>query len=244
MVGTASQGTENHDKDPVFSVAVIGTDTGVGKTRVSALLVRGLRALGRRVWIHKPVACGGWAEGTAEDGRVLAGLLADGQPLASVCPFQFPEPASPHLSAAAAGVAVTLAALLANLQRVRGDDHDLVVEGVGGLLVPLTPTRQTVADLCVASRLPALVVTRPHLGTLNHTALTVVAARAAGIPLLGLVINAHQPVLPGLATDHAVRELTEICGLPVLAELPYGPEPAMETALALARAVLRLPARR
>jgi dethiobiotin synthetase len=202
------------------AVAVIGTDTGVGKTRVAELLVHGLRQLGRRVWIHKPVACGGFDGSTSEDGRALAALCGDGQDPLTVCPRQFREPASPHLAAAAEGQALSLTELLAGIAAVRGP-HDLVVEGIGGILVPLTPARETVLDLLVAARLPALVVTRPHLGTLNHTALTVLAARARGLPLVGLVVNAAQPCPPGLASERAASELTALTGLPVLAEIAY-----------------------
>jgi dethiobiotin synthetase len=223
-----------------LAVAVIGTDTGVGKTRVVEQLVRGLRAAGRKVWVHKPVACGGWGAGQAEDGRALAALAGDGQSLEGICPFQFPEPASPHLAAAAAGSALALDGLATRIATLRGD-HDLVVEGVGGLLVPLTPRRETLCDLLVAAGLPALVVTRPQLGTLNHTALTVAHARRAGVPLLGLVVNASQPVDDSLATRSAVAELAAVTGLGVLAELAYRGSPggpAAGESQALAAAVL------
>ncbi len=224
------------------ALAVIGTDTGVGKTRVVTLLVAGLRALGERVWIHKPVACGGFDGTTSEDGRRLAELCGDHQEPASVCPWQFPGDASPHLAAAAAGHALDLEQLARTVAGLSGD-HQLVVEGVGGLLVPLTPARSTVLDLLLACALPALLVTRPHLGTLNHTALTVAVARARGLPLIGLVINAHAPVAPGLAGDHAAAELMAITGLPLIAELPYlpaggAPEASRAAALALAHGVM------
>ena len=99
--------------------------------------------------------------------------------------------------------------------------HFLVVEGVGGVLVPLTPARETVLDLVVRARLPALIVTRPQLGTLNHTALTVMAARHRGIPLIGLVINAAQPYAPSLATEAVAGELAAFTGLPIILSIPY-----------------------
>jgi dethiobiotin synthetase len=212
-----------------MQLAVTATDTGVGKTLVVGWLVQGLRARGRRVHVHKPVACGGWLDGQADDGRTLAGWCGDGQQRASVCPYQFPAPLSPHLAAAAAGSSLHMDQLLANLERVRlglpgaDGDSDLVVEGVGGLLVPLTPERQTVCDFLVASRLPALLVTRPHLGTLNHTALTVAHARRCGIPLLGLVINAHTPVDAQSDRAQVAAELAACTGLPVLAAIDFMP---------------------
>lgn len=209
---------------------------------VTGLLVHALRAAGRRVWLHKPVACGGWHAGTAEDARALEAWRGDGQPVASVCPRQFPEPASPHLAAAAAGDAVHLADLLTALDAVRPtgrQGHDLLVEGVGGLLVPLTPRRETLCDLLAAARLPVLVVTRPHLGTLNHTALTVAHARRRGLVLSGLVVNEHAPAGESLAVRCADRELAAVTGLPVLARLPHGDRPAQERqAAALAASLL------
>jgi dethiobiotin synthetase len=202
-----------------LEIAVIGTGTGVGKTRATTLLARGLRALGRRVWVHKPIACGGWDGATADDGRALAALRGDGQPAETICPLQFPEPASPHLAAGAVGARVGLSALRANLERCRGD-HDLVVEGAGGLLSPLTTAREPIAELI--QDLPALIVTRPDLGTLNATALTVAEARRRGLDLLGLVISHVAPNDGSLAVRAAASELTALCALPVLVELAHG----------------------
>lgn len=218
-------------------VAVVGTCTGVGKTHVTRAIVAGLRALGRPVWVHKPVACGDWRDGAAEDGRALAALCGDGQPPATVCPRQYPEPASPHLAAAAAGAVVARAELADALAAVRGA-HDLVVEGAGGLLSPLASDRATIADLLAGAGIPLLVVTTPLLGTLNRTALTVAVARARGLPLLGLVLNRPEPVARSLATDAAAGELVAITGLPLLADLAHGAVSA-PAARSLAAAVVR-----
>ena len=217
-------------------VAVTGTDTGIGKTCVVLLLAAGLRALGRRVWLHKPVACGDWQDGQADDGRSLGAARDPDQDAASVCPFQFPAAAAPHLAARDAGQALPFAALAANLAAQRGA-HDLLVEGAGGLLAPLAEDRRTLADLLVPSGLPLLIVTRPDLGTLNHSALTVACARARGLRVLGLIVNRARLPAPGLATDHAVDELAAHCALPVLADLAHGPLSGA-TAAALAEAVL------
>lgn len=208
-----------------MELAVIGTDTGVGKTYVTTLLAAALRAAGRRVWLHKPVACGGWLEapdgaGSAEDARALRAYCADGQDPASVCPLEFPEPCSPHLAAAACGVTVTAADLGRSVMACRGTYHDLLLEGVGGLLTPLTSARESLAELLPAWGLPALLVTRPDLGTLNHTALTVRVARAAGIRLLGVVLNHQRTPLDTLAERSAASELATLTGLPLLAEIP------------------------
>lgn len=212
-------------------LALIGTDTGVGKTHVCLALARGLRALRRQVWLHKPVACGDWDGRSSDDGRRLRAVCGDGQDPASVCAYEFPEPCSPHLAAEAAGVRVPLAALLDGARRLAAVAPDaLLLETAGGLLAPLSSDRQTNADLLAALAWPVLLVTRPHLGTLNHTALTVHEARRRGLRVLGLVVNHHQAVAPCLAVAHAARELAAVTALPVLAELPYGMDPG--TALA------------
>jgi len=227
-------------------IAVIGTDTGVGKTAVTLLLARGLRALGRKVWLHKPVACGGWDGRSSEDGRALRAACGDGQKPGTICPLEFPEPCSPHLAAQAAGVRVALAALVAAVGRLEagqeprgpggaGAPRSIILETAGGLLAPLTAARETNADLLAALGWPVLVVTRPHLGTLNHTQLTVNEARRRGLHLLGLVVNHHELLEPSLAVCTAADELARLTALPVLAELPH--TPSQDDALRLARAV-------
>jgi len=218
-------------------VVVVGTGTGVGKTLVTTLLVQGLRALRRRTWVHKPIACGGWDGVSADDGRALAGLCGDGQDPGSVCPRQFPEPAAPSLAARLAGHHISLEALRAALGACRGD-HDLVIEGAGGVLSPLTTDRRGILDLVAGSQLPVLVVCTPGLGTLNATALTVSAVRQAGLALLGLILN--QPGAPQgtRAEAHAREELEALCAVPVLAALAHAPLGVSDRAVALAQAVL------
>jgi dethiobiotin synthetase len=230
-----------------FRLAIIGTDTGVGKTAVTLLLASGLRALGEAVWLHKPIACGGWDGSSSEDGRALRAACGDGQDPATVCPLEFPEPCSPHLAALAAGTTVSLAVLLAaaracatpNAERrtpnAGGGTPNLLLETAGGLLAPLTTARETNADLLAALGWPLLLVTRPHLGTLNHTQLTVNECRRRGMPVLGLVVNHHQPAGDGLAVRRAADELAILTGLPVLVELPF--QPCGDDALRLARAL-------
>ena len=219
-------------------LVVLGTDTSVGKTHVCIRLALGLRALGRRVWLHKPVACGGWDGATVEDARTLRAHCGDGQAVDTVCPNQFPEPCSPHLAAALAGVTVRLDELCRTAQQVaqRADDADVLLESVGGLLVPLTTDRKTNADMCAALGWPAIVVTRPHLGTLNHTQLTVNEARRRGLRLLGLVVNHHDDVPDSTAVRTAAAELATLTGLPVLAELSFAV--GHQAAVRLAEAVL------
>lgn len=224
----------------VRRLAVIGTDTGVGKTALMLLLTQGLRALGGTVWLHKPVACGGWDGCSSEDGRALRSACGDRQDPATVCPLEFPEPCSPHLAAQAAGATVTLAGLLTAIRACESATGTpriahLLLETAGGLLAPITSARETNADLLAALGWPVLLVTRPHLGTLNHTQLTVNECRRRGLRLAGLVVNHHQPAGDGLAVRQAGAELAALTDLPVLAELPF--QPCDDAGLRLARAL-------
>jgi dethiobiotin synthetase len=205
-----------------INCCVIGTDTGVGKTHCLRLLCHGLRACGHQVWVHKPVACGGWDGTQTEDGRILSALADAAQDQALICPLQFPQAASPHLAAKASDHNTSIAAMSQCIRQLKGN-HDLLVEGAGGLLAPLSSDLGTIVDLCREQALSCVLVTRPHLGTLNHTQLTMREARRQGITVLGMVINYHDQHIKrdNLAISTARTQLEQLCQLPVLAEIPY-----------------------
>lgn len=180
-------------------VVVCGTDTDVGKTVVSALLVQGL---GAHYW--KPVQSG--LEGGGDSGRVQALLQL---PAERVLPevYRLQTPASPHWAAELEGRELDPAQLT-----VPESAGPLVIETAGGLLVPIT--RQWLQiDQLQRWGLPVLLVARSGLGTLNHTLLSLEALRSRGIAVLGLVLNGEPH------PDNA-RTLSELGGVPVLAELP------------------------
>ena len=158
-----------------------GTDTGVGKTLVTAGVARSLRARGRDVVVCKPVATGARPVGgrwLADDTAILAEAAGVGDDWEAVTPFAFPDPVAPPLAARRRGVALNLGIVAAAVRRRARPGGALLVEGVGGLLCPLTE-RETVADLVRELALPLVVVARRSLGTLNHTLLTLEAARRA-----------------------------------------------------------------
>jgi dethiobiotin synthetase len=170
----------------VRGVFVTGTDTEVGKSVLAASLCAALAARGERVAAFKPVMTG-LEEEAGEFGRdheLLASAANSGQTPDDVAPYRFGPPVSPHLAAELAGVTIEPAELVA---AARG--HELVVcEGVGGLLVPITPG-YLVRDLAVDLGLPVVIAARPGLGTINHSLLTVEAARAAGLQVAGVVMT-------------------------------------------------------
>ena len=172
---------------------VTGTDTGVGKTIVSAALLAAMAAAGERVRAHKPVVTG--LEDPAEiaaRGRWPADheLLAAAASMSpeDVAPLRYGPAVSPHLAAELAGERIDPGRLLAAARAGDGQET-VVVEGVGGLLTPLAED-YSVCDLAVALGLPVLVVARAGLGTINHTLLTLHVARAAGLQVRAVVLNA------------------------------------------------------
>jgi dethiobiotin synthetase len=170
---------------------VTGTDTGAGKTVVAGAIVAALRARGERVAAHKPVVTGldePAAPGWPRDHELLA--AAAGAFAEAVAPHVFGPPVSPHLAAQLAGVELDLDAMVvaASAAAAEADAGVLVVEGVGGLLVPLTRER-TVRDLAVALGFPLVVAARPGLGTISHTLLTLEAARAVGLTVASVVMT-------------------------------------------------------
>jgi dethiobiotin synthetase len=200
-----------------------GTDTGVGKTYVTAAVAGILRRQGRAFRIRKPVATGAaWAGGRwlGDDTWRLAEAAGEPDP-GRVTAYAFPEPAAPPVAARAAGVTLTLGMLADAAAGNLEPGAALLVEGVGGLLCPLTE-RDTVADLAAALGLPLVVVARRALGTLNHTLLTLEAARARGLPVCGVVVS--ETTRPeGLAEATNVDELRRRAGVPVIAVAPHRP---------------------
>ncbi len=180
-------------------LVVCGTDTDVGKTVVSALLVQGL---GAHYW--KPVQSG--TDGGGDTGRVQQLL---GLPPERVWPeaYRLTAPVSPHWSAERDGISIDPARLA-----LPAGDGPLVVETAGGLLVPLRRNWLQIEQIAVWG-LPVLLVARSGLGTLNHTLLSLEALSRRSIPVLGLVLNGDpHPDNP--------RTLEALGGVPVLAELP------------------------
>ena len=169
---------------------VTGTDTEVGKTVVTAAVCAALAARGERVAAFKPVVTG-LDEEPGEwprDHELLAAACGAGQAPGDVAPHTFGPPVSPHYAAEQAGVTLEPPALVAAARRA-GDNADILIcEGVGGLLVPLTPG-YFIRDLAIDLGLPLLIAARPGLGTINHTLLTLEAARAGGLTTAAVVIT-------------------------------------------------------
>lgn len=207
---------------------VVGTDTGVGKTRVASSIARILVGEGRRVGVLKPVATGvGEGPGRGDDAAQLIAAAGGSIPPERVVPLWFPEPLAPALAARRAGVRLDQG----EVERAVGEALDwwsdradlMLVEGIGGLLTPMAEGT-TLADLAVKLDYPLLVVARRGLGTLNHTLMTIEAARHRGLRVAGVVLNGAEPTRAGgdLAEATGADELSRrLDGIAVLAEIPY-----------------------
>lgn len=201
------------------ALVVTGTGTGVGKTVVVAALAALAVAAGRRVAVLKIAQTGVDAgqPGDIDEVRRLAGPTLTCRELA-----RYPDPLAPAVAARRAGLpAVTLATATAAARELAAD-HDLVlIEGAGGLLVPLDDSGGTLGDVAATLAAPVLVVAAAGLGTLNHTALTAEALRSRGLACAGLVIGAW-PAEPDLAARCNLTDLPAVTGLPLLGALPAG----------------------
>jgi dethiobiotin synthetase len=187
---------------------VTATDTGVGKSVLSAALLAAMARAGERVRAYKPVVTGLEdpeeiaARGAWPPDHELLARVADMQP-EQVSPLRYGPAVAPHLAAELAGERIDPDDLLAGAHAAVGDDATLLVEGVGGLLTPLAHA-YTVCDLALALELPVVIAARPGLGTINHTLLTLACARAAGLQVLSVVITPW-PARP-LALERSNRE--------------------------------------
>ena len=168
-------------------VFVTGTGTEVGKSVVAAAIARTAADAGRSVAVFKPAVSGLDEEGEA-DHELLRRASGSAQSDDEIAPYRFGPPVSPHLAAELAGEEIDPARLHAAAAAAAEGADVLVCEGVGGFLVPLT-RGHLVRDLCVDLGHPLVVVASPGLGTINHTLLTLEAARAAGLEVRAVVMT-------------------------------------------------------
>jgi dethiobiotin synthetase len=200
---------------------ITGTDTGVGKTIVAATLARLLKMRGLNVGVMKPVTSGC----REEDGRLVSDdalLLCQAAGIEyseDVAPYLLSEPVAPAEAAKQAGVRIEFSRIRESFDRLAAAYDFMIVEGAGGLMVPLAGGL-LVADLVKQLELPLLVVARPNLGTINHTVLTCFAASQMELKVAGVIIN-NYPLLPDLAERSATHHIGSLCGAPVLGLWPH-----------------------
>lgn len=192
-----------------MSLAVVGTDTAIGKTVITAGLVEAFRQAGQEARAIKPAQTGFPED---DDARFVAEAVGDDS--AAVRLSTRSEPLAPAVAARRSDDPLEYGSLLADTQDALADSDVGIVEGAGGLRVPLSndPPKEIV-DLVADLSLPALVVARSGLGTLNHTALTVEALRRRDVPVAGVVLNEYDGETVAARTNPA--ELERMCDCPV-----------------------------
>ncbi len=210
----------------MIRVGVTGTDTGVGKTVVTCALAAALRARGLRVAAMKPVETGVSFDDPARDGARLARAAGCDRPLSATAPIVFARPLSPLAAARALGRSVDLGALDAAINAAARDADALIVEGAGGLLVPVT-VAVSFADLFARWSLDLVIVAANRLGVINHTLLTVQAAHAAGLVVRAVVLSSTTSAPSDPSTASNAAQLAELLATrfpgagPPVVELPW-----------------------
>jgi dethiobiotin synthetase len=208
----------------VPGIFIAGTDTGVGKTYVGAGLAGALREQGIDVGVMKPAETGCLLRNGVLVPRDALKLIKAGRvddPLDLVNPYRFRDPLAPAIAAARAGKRIEIRKIVSAYRILARKHTCMLVEGAGGIMVPLTNNRQYL-DLAGILRLPVLIVARPGLGTINHTLLTVMALRSRRLPIAGIVISHRSKKSPGLAERTSPPAIERLSGVPVIGHVTYG----------------------
>jgi dethiobiotin synthetase len=210
-------------QQPARGLFITGTDTGVGKTYVTALIARALVSAGHRVGVYKPVASGcepGDSGLLSDDATILWEAAGKPGSLEQVCPQRFRAPLAPHLAARAEGRSVDASLLRSGLDVWLASSDIVLVEGVGGLMSPISDD-DYVADLACDFGFPLLVVSRDALGTIHQTLTTLITAATieTGLDVAGIILNELPPATgdPSIASNRSELEARAVA--PVLAKI-------------------------
>jgi dethiobiotin synthetase len=243
------------------SFFITGTDTGIGKTIVAGAIAAALRARGMKVGVMKPAETGcremtasevrryldggragagkfhssGKVKGSGhnlfpKDAAFLKKASGSGLPLDLICPYRFSEPLAPAIAAVRAGVKIDLRVIKRNFEIIREQSDAVLVEGAGGLMVPLTG-KKLYLDLAAELGIPLIIVARAGLGTVNHTLLTVSAARARKIEISAIILNQGRKNKPDAASLTNPEAIMMLSGIKRVFSLPFMPEIRKNTAL-------------
>ncbi|MCE2432570.1 MAG: dethiobiotin synthase [Candidatus Latescibacteria bacterium] len=199
-------------------IFVTGTDTEIGKTAITAGLAAVLKRRGINAGVMKPISAGGRA-----DAKLLKRAARSDQPLDTINPIYLRDPLSPNIAARREEKILDLAPVFDAFNHLSKIHDYLLVEGVGGLLVPITDDF-LVADLAARLDLPLLIVARAALGTINHTLLTIEAARARGLQINSVIYNTLSAGSSDVSAQMSPEVVTRISGVPSSGTIPYDPD--------------------
>ena len=225
---------------PFKGIFVTGTDTGVGKTMVSAALAHFLTERGLNVGVMKPAESGvSDPAGLGDDGSLLQWAASSQDSVEEISPYRLRAPLAPAQAAEKENCFIDFARLVTTAH-ILGQRHDfLIIEGAGGLMTPLSGGL-LMADLAKEIGLPLLVVTTARLGTLNQTLLTIFAAQQMGIPVAGYIIN-RMPAQPDEAAETAPHTLSSLASADILGVLAEVDGADQDKVLTLSAALKTLP---
>lgn len=199
-------------------IFVTGTDTDVGKTVISGGLAAVLKELNIDVGVFKPFLSGISRDESASDTVLLRKMSQTVLSTEEITPFEFKEPLAPYVAGLLEGKLVRKEEVLNHWRRIKEKHEFFIVEGAGGISVPLTEDL-LVAQLIKELQLPILVVASPDLGTINHTFLTVQYAKNIGLSITGIVVNGiDDPINHTQKTN--IDMIEKLCGVPVIGATP------------------------
>tara|TARA_B100000686_G_scaffold353433_1_gene459038 strand:+ start:1476 stop:2174 length:699 start_codon:yes stop_codon:yes gene_type:complete len=202
---------------------ITGTDTDVGKTVVTACLTTLFKSQGIDVGVMKPIETGVDPECNSSansDAKFLMEVSGNNDPADEVCTYRFKTPASPYQAAQIAGRVITPATIIENFKILKSHHNLMLIEGAGGLLVPIT-NRYNVANLALEIGLPLIIVSRLRLGTLNHTLLTINAAKQHGLKIKGIILNQQENHALNFVEKQQDKLIKEFSDIPILGICPY-----------------------
>lgn len=213
------------------SLFITGTDTDVGKTVVAAGLAAALARRGVNVGVMKPVATGARRHGhrvLSDDALLLQQAAGVRDPMELINPVCLEPALAPTVASKVARKPIQIERIWKAFKVLSSMHEVLIVEGAGGLMVPVLD-RYFMADMAQRMGLPLLIVSRPNLGTINHTTLTVLAARHYGLAVRGVVINYAKKGPPGVVERLNPEAIASSGNVPVLAEIPHFPSFGLES---------------
>ena len=202
---------------------ISGTDTGVGKTVVTASLLSYYRKLGIKTGIMKPIETGVDPECSSEansDAKFLLEISGNKDTIEEVCPIRLKPAASPLQAARMINQTVNIDSIMKNFYRLQTRYEQMLVEGIGGLMVPIK-LDYLVSDLIKDIQLPLIIVSRFSLGTLNHTLLTLRAAQENKIEIAGIILNRLKNEPLSEIEMEQTNLIEELSGVPILGDCPF-----------------------
>ena len=205
-----------------MSIFITGTDTNVGKTVVTAGVAAVMQGLGYNIGVYKPVQSGAVKIDGVLQSPDLNFIASIDSNIKVKCSYKLELPAAPIIAAQSEGIRIQTEVLLSDYTKLRAKTDLVMVEGAGGLLVPLAKG-MLISDLVKLMKLPLVIVARPDLGTINHTLLTIGIAKTMGIEVRGVIINNYPVNTDDIAIKTAPALIKELGKVEILGILPHLP---------------------